>query len=1675
MSEHDSPPPSTSDAPSPAADASVAASQGAERQPATPPTQAAAEQPDDETTAAAPQDRAPGADPTDDATSDAETSEAAGSNAAGPNAPTSDEPATAGDAFDGAGSRAGPGDGDDPAKAGDAMDGPGSDAADAEPAGPPDEPDEPDEPSESASLGTAPPVSDDRRSRRAFLQIAAGFLVLGLFAVGGVFALRGLWREPPPQRAESIGAKLELAAGEVVHVGGGADQSDERLLSGTPLPTGATLRTGPGARALVRLADGSRVFLDEQSRVALAEDTSIELLTGRIWLETPPLERDGKPLIHRFGAAQLSLDDGGASLSLADGQASVYVAEGVAAVRSAAGRREVRSGERAEIGDLGEAAPEVSPVAFWDDWTGGMADRRASGRVGGGSGALYAVDRQAAAGTPALPLTIARQRVDVAIDGQLAETRVDQHFFNPSARDVEGWYWFTVPEDAMLVGFALETDGELVEGEIVERKQAAATYEVSVQTGDSPALLEWIDARTVRARIYPVPALGERRVVVRYQQLLRERQGKLRYSYPLAAPDRRETATIEEFALDVELRGELGQQFTIATLGEATVAEDNRRVTMRRSGYTPRADFELELSRRADLEATPPLRLNSFSTGADQARYVMLRWLPDLDFASLPAPRADVVVVVDTSAFGDAAEHRSRLAVTEALLRSLAEDDRFALMAADLGAELLYPAEGLSPATPEAIGEALAALTDHRPGGATDLGSIFDRALGRIDSAEQPAIVYVGDGLATSGERSTDALSERLRRSLGGSRARLFTVGVGASVDMRLLERLARVGGGSSLRVSDPGQAVARALELSGALKTPTITELELELGAGLDDRFDNAAGKLPRGEELVVLARTHSELPERVTVRGRLGGQDFEREYELHRQSGVLDAVVPKLWAAARVERVLGDDRGPELIRGKVLVLGLEYGLMTPFTSFLALASERAYARQGVERRQRPWDRRLLGDASLAGRARESADPFDASPGELLLGALSAPLGCGAEPVDDRDARSREAKRKEADGDASARAEPPPTSAVRPEPATDQPVEASKGQGSRDFDAVMEEAEPSPAPPGVERHKGEEGRFGDPKGGPPPRGGIGGGGSRGRKAKPQPQPLEAKPLGLIDGLAKAEDVAALGVEADELPGSQPSTAPNLEDSRLEPEPEQAKRELAALDMEQAMEQAMEKAEAPAAPAKADKKKKVRRSSKSPVARLDAQPCSDASARPLAQRKLLWEQRLTRASDILARLGAYEAAAASCELESWRQQRVFLELLQTRVETEEAIELLLVHFAGDGEAQGYLARALLRRLVDPQLIEAVELALSGGVVDWQAIRSEIERATSAEAALVRVEAALAKHSAAAASERLSLDLLRIDLLDELGRRDDAIGAARKLRERGLITPQVAQRLGGLLVAAGREDEARRVYSELVEYDPHSASTRRLLGDIFLRHGWHQEAYRQYRDLVELEGSALDVIRMARAAAAAGRVDEGLRLLRRVASGEGRPGRDDPRRFARLHAAALIASLLAEGGDELPRAMLERELERLQLFDAPGSSLTLLRWHDLEQQLTLGVAAAPVPAPAQADAAAGEGAARSAGERLRRQRARAALEAADGRAAADTGLWAAEAGDLEAFEVRHRGAVPRREVAFERLTLSWDGEQFTVSRERGNLPARAARQAKAEPAEGDDEGAEGAAP
>ena len=117
-------------------------------------------------------------------------------------------------------------------------------------------------------------------------RVAVGVVVLSASLTALI-----LGQKPKPVATRSIEARLELAAGDVTLKDG---VESGTVISGIPLPDGVELTTGKGARALVRLSDGSAVFLRGDTELGLTR-TGIALTRGEVWLDAPASERGGCP------------------------------------------------------------------------------------------------------------------------------------------------------------------------------------------------------------------------------------------------------------------------------------------------------------------------------------------------------------------------------------------------------------------------------------------------------------------------------------------------------------------------------------------------------------------------------------------------------------------------------------------------------------------------------------------------------------------------------------------------------------------------------------------------------------------------------------------------------------------------------------------------------------------------------------------------------------------------------------------------------------------------------------------------------------------------------------------------------------------------------------------------------------------------------------------------------------------------------------------------------------------------------------------------------------------------------------------------------------------------------------------------------------------------------------
>ncbi|MFQ5653981.1 MAG: VIT domain-containing protein, partial [Planctomycetota bacterium] len=109
---------------------------------------------------------------------------------------------------------------------------------------------------------------------------------------------------------------------------------------------------------------------------------------------------------------------------------------------------------------------------------------------------------------------------DVEIIGPIATTTLELVYENPHERDLEGRFVLPLPPGASPCRFAMEVGGELREGVVVERERGRVIFEKIVRREVDPGLLEWVQGNAFQARVFPIPALGTKRLIVAYEEEL---------------------------------------------------------------------------------------------------------------------------------------------------------------------------------------------------------------------------------------------------------------------------------------------------------------------------------------------------------------------------------------------------------------------------------------------------------------------------------------------------------------------------------------------------------------------------------------------------------------------------------------------------------------------------------------------------------------------------------------------------------------------------------------------------------------------------------------------------------------------------------------------------------------------------------------------------------------------------------------------------------------------------------------------------------------------------------------------------------------------------------------------------------------------------------------------------
>ncbi len=159
------------------------------------------------------------------------------------------------------------------------------------------------------------------------------------------------------------------------------------------------------------------------------------------------------------------------------------------------------------------------------------------------------------------PMQMESVAINVEIIDNVAVTTLDMTFFNTLNRQLEGELVFPLGEGQSVSRFAMEIKGKLREGVVVEKQKGQKVFEAIVRRRIDPALLEWTPGNNFKARIFPIPARGTKRVVITYEQELTSNDLAYTYKLPLQFSNKIKTVHLDFRVYNTDIPPQITSDF----------------------------------------------------------------------------------------------------------------------------------------------------------------------------------------------------------------------------------------------------------------------------------------------------------------------------------------------------------------------------------------------------------------------------------------------------------------------------------------------------------------------------------------------------------------------------------------------------------------------------------------------------------------------------------------------------------------------------------------------------------------------------------------------------------------------------------------------------------------------------------------------------------------------------------------------------------------------------------------------------------------------------------------------------------------------------------------------------------------------------------------------------------
>jgi Ca-activated chloride channel homolog len=566
------------------------------------------------------------------------------------------------------------------------------------------------------------------------------------------------------------------------------------------------------------------------------------------------------------------------------------------------------------------------------------------------------------------PIQIKDHTVDVVIDNGFARTEVTQVFFNPNAKDLEAVYGFPVPSSASLSEITIWNGDRVLNGEVIEAKQAKQVYQEERDAGNDAGLGECactrpkdeVEYMSYKFSVSKVRANAETKIRFVYYQPLAIDTGIGRYVYPLADGGTDEAAKSfwtrnpkveQRFAVQVELKSgwpvdEVRVPGAEAEAKITKLADGHFKASLDRTTGDLTKDFVFYYRLADDLPGR--VELLAYKPKANEPGTFMLTVTPGVDLAPITAG-GDYIFVLDVS--GSMAGKLPTLArgVSETL-GIMKPGDRFRIFAfSDHAREIT---SGFVDVTPQNVQQWSQAVQQLRDESGTNVYEGLEAALKAVEADRATSILLITDGVTNEGIVDPKEFNKLLKQY----DVRVFGFLMGNNANWPLMRLIAETSGGFYSAVSNDDDIIGQIMLAKQRITSEALHDAVLTVdGVKVFDKTDEAIGKIYRGQQLLIFGRYQQGGTANVTLKAKLTGKDetYKTSFEFPDVTNE-HPELERMWALDRIEQAVMKEMAgtlpPQEAEQYIRDTGVKYQLVTDYTSMVVLSDD-TFAKRGIAR----------------------------------------------------------------------------------------------------------------------------------------------------------------------------------------------------------------------------------------------------------------------------------------------------------------------------------------------------------------------------------------------------------------------------------------------------------------------------------------------------------------------------------------------------------------------------------------------------------------------------------------------------------------------------------------------------------------------------------------------------